>query len=447
MEPRIITVRELLNMENITIPPYQRPYKWTEKNVNLLIDDILFNSNKSSYRIGTLVLHEDNGIQNIVDGQQRTITLALIALALKNESKLKEKEIVNRENPDSSYTPRFGLNFSNNISKKNIQNNYKVILRRVNEFNKEDILFFYNKCEMVEVVLQNISEAVQFFDSQNARGKDLEPHDLLKAYHLREMNNLPEEEQLNIVNKWEKFEPTELSNLFAIFLFRIRNWSKGLSAREFTKDNIDVFKGISLDSIICPEMYPFTNLYRIVHYYVDDYNNSFHSKIRNQRFDYPFQLDQTIINGKRFFEMVAHYKILYENIKSLKQNNSILKLIEEYKGHYRTGDIYIRNMFYCALLYYVDKFGYYELDKAINKLFAWAYTLRMKLKNVGIPSIDNYALNHPPHASVQLFKILRDSTNPKDILNLQLEVLNENVSVSTKTEDIERKLKDLKYYE
>ena len=145
--------------------------------------------------------------------------------------------------------------------------------------------------------------------------------------------------------------------------------------------------------------------------------------------------------------MVAHYKILYENIKSLKQNNSILKLIEEYKGHYRTGDIYIRNMFYCALLYYVDKFGYYELDKAINKLFAWAYTLRMKLKNVGIPSIDNYALNHPPHASVQLFKILRDSTNPKDILNLQLEVLNENVSVSTKTEDIERKLKDLKYYE
>jgi hypothetical protein len=143
--------------------------------------------------------------------------------------------------------------------------------------------------------------------------------------------------------------------------------------------------------------------------------------------------------------MVVHYKILYDNIKSLKQNNSILKLIEEYEGHYRTGDIYIRNMFYCALLYYVDKFGYYELDKSINKLFVWAYTLRMKLKNVGIPSIDNYALNKPPYASVQLFKILRDSTNPKDILNLQLEVLNNNTS--TKTEEIVRKLKDLKYYE
>ena len=102
-------------------------------------------------------------------------------------------------------------------------------------------------------------------------------------------------------------------------------------------------------------------------------------------------------------------------------------------------------MFYCALLYYVDKFGYCELDKVINKLFVWAYTLRMKLKNVGIPSIDNYALNNPPHASVQLFKILRESTNPKDILNLQLEVLNNNIS--TKTEQIVRKFKDLKYYE
>ncbi|HPB20670.1 MAG TPA: DUF262 domain-containing protein, partial [Bacteroidales bacterium] len=36
----IISVRELLqNKENIAIPNYQRPYKWTTKNVNQLIDD------------------------------------------------------------------------------------------------------------------------------------------------------------------------------------------------------------------------------------------------------------------------------------------------------------------------------------------------------------------------------------------------------------------------
>lgn len=41
---------------------------------------------------------------------------------------------------------------------------------------------------------KDISEAFQFFDSQNARGKALYPHDLLKAYHLREMAGVSEEE-------------------------------------------------------------------------------------------------------------------------------------------------------------------------------------------------------------------------------------------------------------
>ncbi|HNT70054.1 MAG TPA: DUF262 domain-containing protein, partial [Bacteroidales bacterium] len=70
----IISVRELLqNKENIAIPNYQRPYKWTTKNVNQLIDDILIHKEKSEYRLGTLVLHNHDGVFDIVDGQQRTI--------------------------------------------------------------------------------------------------------------------------------------------------------------------------------------------------------------------------------------------------------------------------------------------------------------------------------------------------------------------------------------
>jgi uncharacterized protein with ParB-like and HNH nuclease domain len=37
----IVSVKELLSLEKIQIPEYQRPYKWTIKNVNQLIDDIL----------------------------------------------------------------------------------------------------------------------------------------------------------------------------------------------------------------------------------------------------------------------------------------------------------------------------------------------------------------------------------------------------------------------
>ena len=42
--------------------------------------------------------------------------------------------------------------------------------------------------EVIVITVDKESEAFQLFDSQNSRGKALYPHDLLKAYHLREMN-------------------------------------------------------------------------------------------------------------------------------------------------------------------------------------------------------------------------------------------------------------------
>ena len=46
---------------NLVIPEYQRPYKWTAKNANQLLDDIeeSKNANKEVYRVGTLILHHD----------------------------------------------------------------------------------------------------------------------------------------------------------------------------------------------------------------------------------------------------------------------------------------------------------------------------------------------------------------------------------------------------
>ena len=63
-----------LPFDKFIIPPYQRPYKWTTKHVNQLISDLLTFSTQRHYRLGTLVLHNNE----IVDGQQRIITLALL---------------------------------------------------------------------------------------------------------------------------------------------------------------------------------------------------------------------------------------------------------------------------------------------------------------------------------------------------------------------------------
>lgn len=447
MQPDVISVKDLIKIPNLRIPDYQRPYKWTEKNVNQLIDDIIENQEKSAYRIGTIVIHNnvDDGRLDIVDGQQRTITLFLIALFV--FSFLKDREIQKQAfvKGDSLelYEPASSFSFSNQLTKLNVQKNFGAIKRRESDLKKPSFLkFFFNKCQFVKVVIDDISEAFQFFDSQNARGKDLEPHDLLKAYHLREMNeSSTEAERMEVVKSWESMSTSELSNLFSQYLFRIKNWTHGKSARYFSKDDVDVFKGIRPD---LEEDFPYTEIYRIAHYYVNEFNASCHAKIMQKGFDFPFQVDQLVINGKRFFEYIAFYS---DRIKTLVNDRSVglLKFInDEQKSRFRTGDVYVRNLFYCALIAFVDKFGEKYLKDAVEKLFIWAYTLRLKLHSVGIDSIDNYALNWG-NSLIALFSLIRDANRPQDILNIELEYLS-GTPKSTKEEDVVEKFRELGYY-
>ncbi|GAA7532148.1 hypothetical protein ckin28_12270 [Helicobacter pylori] len=73
------------------IPDYQRPYQWTEKNCEKLLDDLFFNyedDRESDYFCGSLVLiliSEDSKkakTYDIVDGQQRLSTFILLAKVL-----------------------------------------------------------------------------------------------------------------------------------------------------------------------------------------------------------------------------------------------------------------------------------------------------------------------------------------------------------------------------
>jgi len=100
LHPRIIKVQELFQKTTLKIPEYQRPYKWTTTNVNKLLNDIIHHKNKSAYRLGTIVFYreKEEGELHIVDGQQRTITLLLIALAVLNE-----KESLSNSLPEVKY--------------------------------------------------------------------------------------------------------------------------------------------------------------------------------------------------------------------------------------------------------------------------------------------------------------------------------------------------------
>lgn len=437
LQTDILTVGRFLADNSLTIPIYQRPYKWDTHHVSQLIADLSQHRGKAAYRLGTVVFHRDSEKKNIVDGQQRTITLMLIVHALLKHrlGSISSPEL--REQLEELGKAMSELTFTSDISRHNIQCNYQEISRQVarSDFTEEHIAFLLNRCELVSVTLCDISEAFQFFDSQNARGRDLEPHDLLKAYHLREFSPEDNNDKAVTVATWENSNSEELATLFARYLYRIRCWAKGDSARHFGKKDVGLFKGVNIDS---SSPYPYVSALRTIHHTVDDYNRHFTRRIDGRRIDYPFQLDQTIINGRRFFEMIRYYQQhgfhLPENSRHpspLSSHNldgfapDILVTIDNYGGRHRTGDHYVRSMFDCLLMYFYDKFGAAEISRAIEKSFIWSFSLRLKMQNVQLASMDNHVLENNP------FRVLREATHPREFLNLHLPMVKSVASSRT----------------
>ena len=428
-----------LPFDLLTIPPYQRPYKWTAKHVNQLISDLITFRTQQQYRLGTLVLYKNA----IVDGQQRILTLALLIRVMFDCLEDDKMKSANQEFADKITKFSEQVSFSNHHSLHNIVENIHTIERRKTDFDPQLFDFLLTKCEFVVVNLDDLSEAFQFFDSQNARGKDLAPHDLLKAYHLREMSSLTEEESKHI-DEWQKQPTWHLKRLF-LTLFRAKRWSKGKTAKEFTKEHTDLFKGISLKD---GKRYPFCQMEIMAHVFTKMYNEDQVRAIDNRHMAYPFNLDHQIINGGRFFEMISHYTNLYERVHQYPQTLpkgspalEILKLITSYKGCERTGDRYVRSMFYTLLLYYVDRFGEEELDKIIPLFFIWAYKLRLELSAVRLASVDKYAAQWG-----SLFRKIHEAKTPYDLINVNIEAV--RAEKRSGYEEIEQRFKAYnKYYD
>lgn len=445
----IISVKQLLSENQLTIPEYQRPYKWNQHNIASLFNDIRTQCDKPAYRLGTIVLHrsKDNDgkdILNIVDGQQRTLTLILTVMAMIKHCNLKDaikpteakaiKEILGKL---ANTVPILAQKqaFSSDTSIYNLHSNFQEILRIISrgELNIQHIDFLLNQCEVVIFVLEDESEAFQFFDSQNARGKELYPHDLLKAFHLREFSAYDERLNPNIkaqtVAHWESLADDELHRLFSQHLFRIKRWIDHKPARNFTSRHIDIFKGVSLHKQNLPH---YAKAMMITHHCVDDYNNSIHRHIDAQIMNYPFQLDQKIINGRRFFEMVEYYDTLIEHIKNIEITHTsenkddhfyatvynqtlnerasrIIHLLDNYNDRWRQGDKYTRNLFDNTLIYYIDKFGTQDLSQVIEIIFIWAYKIRLRQYAVKLATMDNHAVDS------MLFKRIKDAILPKEV--------------------------------
>jgi len=403
----------------LVIPNYQRPYKWTAKNVVQLLDDIIDakNENKETYRVGTLILHQDKDKKyNIVDGQQRTITFSLLLNALGADLRFLEQPLA--DNPHNT---------------RNIPNNFRTLERRVENFSddreREELLdYIKNNCELIVVITSDISEAFQFFDSQNARGKKLYPHDLLKAYHLREMKELDVAETEKVVKGWEDLDQKELSTLFSDYLYRVKEWTKGNKAWELTEHNIHKFKGITRQ-----DNFPFAQFYKGSFAYADMVNHSAMPFVSGMRNFNPFQLDTPIVAGKPFFDYAKHY---FEILKDIQNNdkyegyfindNDIIKTLDLRKYKNGVGNRITRLLLDTAILLYVDRFCPTErpaktdlkmLDQFVVFAFVWAYSLRAQYSNLGWLSAQNYIMGNDKTNSFNIYKIITEADSPVSLLS------------------------------
>ena len=427
----------------LVIPNYQRPYKWTAKNAIQLLDDIIEakNDNKEVYRVGTLILHYDKekNIYNLVDGQQRVTTFSLLLLALLEEQRI---EFLDQQVSDNPYT------------RVNVANNYRAFVRRRdaiadahtngdvsktkendqeekirNDRNVKDLRVFIEKqCELIVVITNDISEAFQFFDSQNARGKKLYPHDLLKAYHLREMNDIGVEETEKVVKRWEDVNQNKLADLFGEYLFRVREWLRGNYAWELNEHNIDKFKGISKR-----DNSPYAQFFKGAFAYADMVNRSAMPFVSGMHDMNPFQLDAPIVAGKPFFDYTSHY---FEILKDIQNNdkyvgyfvngNEIVMTLDLPKYRNGVGNRITRKLFDLAALLYVDRFcpakpTQNDLDlfeQFLVLAFIWAYSLRAQYYSLGWTSAQKYIMGNPDVInSFNLYKSISEAPSPTVLLS------------------------------
>lgn len=229
------TVGHFLADSFIRVPIYQRSFAWEITNVQDLFDDIK-NSFPEDYFIGTIVVTNKGDYYEIVDGQQRLVTICIFFAAVRDflkendnekwryieikylleeslrETERKPKLILNSTDHDF-YLKKILLKTDAYISKeshKRIEEAYNYIRDYVvkPEYNSKKIdglldlvEFIQNKLKIVVVIVPDEANAYTIFETLNDRGLALSQTDLIKNY----LFNKAGERLVEAQDKWAKF--------------------------------------------------------------------------------------------------------------------------------------------------------------------------------------------------------------------------------------------------
>lgn len=202
-----------------TIPHYQRGYRWTDKEVTALLNDLLaFSSNSAQqepYCLQPLVLQEiSDGEVNVVDGQQRLTTLEIILheLGIKHTWDIKytaERGMLLSqllEMPGNSINDFFREQARDAVRNWLQQDgSRKEILCELMNGNGEKRVIFL----LYEITASENGHAV--FQRLNAGKTPLTSSELIRALYMEAGNGLSDGEKSDIAKEWDLIE-AEMGN-------------------------------------------------------------------------------------------------------------------------------------------------------------------------------------------------------------------------------------------
>ena len=262
-------IGEILNRAVFDIPRNQRRYVWTENNWKELLEDVVFSCRKdvAPHFIGSIVLEnrgKKDGIDyyTIIDGQQRitTIVIALIAIMKllveygMDDDYFGTLDYVrvknNRNQTMSIIASDYHVSLENlieGIGQREIISNQtmsvfidtKIVSKKKDEVLGNALKYYYNEikciCEncgettdklleirnaiinmtIVCIVSDSAEDSYTIFEILNARGQELEEHELLKNYIMRYIQPVDRRDVAKV--KWEEME-IRLGNYFKRYI-------------------------------------------------------------------------------------------------------------------------------------------------------------------------------------------------------------------------------------
>lgn len=229
-EARLFTVGELQSDEKVlVVPAYQRPFCWTDKQIEVLVQDLIthfarYSKDKTCrYSLGTVVCHQREALE-VLDGQQR-LTSVDVLLAVLDQCKAhsNDPEYTVREE-DFGWTPSVIRRYDN-LTQNNCPEINQTILSsvclKINGAAKDGLIFSdeegvtpfekFADCIrksvcVLRVILPiddaNPYEGPAMFEIVNMRGQALRSIDIAKATLVESLKDANDAERIAFDRLW-----------------------------------------------------------------------------------------------------------------------------------------------------------------------------------------------------------------------------------------------------